>query len=243
MYSDINPTFPDVKWYEYSYRKFFEPTETYETWKFSGAWDYPEKDQLRFSNIITNNVDLLTEKRVLDLGCHIGYLSLFALHNNATFVTGVNIRNDELAIGKEVIALAGYRNAEFISHDVTDFEWLATECSKHDTVIIAGLIYHLTDFVGFFRAITYSTAKNLIIESEILDTEQAYCKVVVEDATFRTNGVDPDGKETCLSIVPSRKFIVDILQFLGWNTDRESTQVTKTSFGREHTRLTLTATR
>ena len=47
---------PDKKYYEYAYHKFFNPEVEYANWEPWDEWDYPERDVLRFGQIIKNSI-------------------------------------------------------------------------------------------------------------------------------------------------------------------------------------------
>lgn len=146
------------------YHKFYNPEVVYDQWQPWDQWSYPERDILRFEHIIKNQRQHITGKRVLDVGCHLGYLSLFCCHNHASFVTGINVRDRELNIGRQVISYAGYDNFDLINSDLTDTKSFHDLCDQHDTIMLCGVIYHINDHYGILNRIYKSGASTLIVE-------------------------------------------------------------------------------
>jgi len=156
---------PDKKYYEYAYHKFFNPSVEYQTWQPWNEWTYPERDLIRFHHIINQQLDYIQKKRVLDVACHLGYLSLFCLYHGSSFVTGTNIRERELSIAKEINTIAGYNNFNFIDSDIYNIEEFANLCNRHDTVLLSGILYHINHHYQVLKAIAESSADTVIIES------------------------------------------------------------------------------
>ena len=62
----LNNGLPDKKYYEFAYHKFFNPEVEYTSWEPWDAWDYPERDILRFGCIIKDQIPFIQNKKVLD---------------------------------------------------------------------------------------------------------------------------------------------------------------------------------
>jgi len=215
----MNKSFlPNIKYYEYAYHKWFSdnPVE-WDSWKpASPEWDYPDQDVTRFSKIIGENVDIIKGKRVVDFACHLGYIGLFCLHNQAQFVTGTNVRQNCLNIADEICFRAGYNNYSFVNSNIYDYAKTTELCNNADTAILAGIFYHLHDHYGVIESITRSTVKNIIIETTNIETDKPVVewRVIKESDVSGFSGVSVDlhyeGK-------PSDKWIEDIMHFFKWN--------------------------
>jgi 2-polyprenyl-3-methyl-5-hydroxy-6-metoxy-1,4-benzoquinol methylase len=156
---------PDKKYYEYVHHKFFTPGVEWSTWSPWPEWTYPEADILRFSHIVENQLPYLCNRRVLDAGCWLGSISLISLHNNATFVTGIDVKDKPLELAREVTKLAGYTNCEFKNVDISHHTEFRALCDNHDTVILAGVLPLLIDHYAVLRNIAESNAQTVIINS------------------------------------------------------------------------------
>lgn len=159
---------PDKKYYEYVHHKFFNSDldVRWETWKPWDGWDYPDNDIIWLSHVIGDQLPHLKNQRVLDVGCSRGYISLFCLHNSASYVTGIDVRDDLLDLAREVNRLAGYSNCDFKNINVNQHSQILDLCNKHDTVMLAGILPVITDHYGLLRLVAESTAQTVIIDSK-----------------------------------------------------------------------------
>ena len=211
---------PEKKYYEYSYHKFFNPEVEYDSWIPWDQWNYPKKDLLRFDHIIGQQLEHIRDKRVLDIACHLGYLSLFCLHNGADYVTGTNVRDRELSIAKEVVGLAGYKNVEFKNSNIYNIEEFNKLCNSHDTVLLSGILYHINNHYQILKTVADSSAQTIIIESKLNDSINIGDNPIInwkfEDVAESTLGFEENQQKTFVG-VPNHKWIEKALHQLGFN--------------------------
>jgi ubiquinone/menaquinone biosynthesis C-methylase UbiE len=217
---DQNTTWlPDKKYYEYAYHKFFNPEVNYANWTPWDEWNYPERDLLRFDHIIRQQVAHIQNKTVLDVACHLGYLSLFCLHNGAKQVTGTNVRDKELSIAKEISQLAGYTNCEFLNSNIYNLEEFYKLCNAHETVLLSGILYHVNNHYQLLKTIADSSAQTLILESSIQHAidlaEYPIINWRMENTDISTSGFEDDQSITFVGI-PNHKWIEQALRQLGF---------------------------
>lgn len=238
---------PDKRWYEFAYHKFFNPEVEYDGWQPWDEWDYPERDIIRFKNIIADQRDYIKDKRVLDLACHLGYTTLFCLHNGAKYVTGTNVRQNELDIGNEICSQAGYNNFEFLFSNLYNNQELLELCNNHDTVFFTGVLYHLNNHYPVLETLCNSTAETIIIESKVPMNEYEYnCKkpliVWHTEKTHSYNGWYHDSP-TCFVGTPNTAWIVNALESLNMHvTYNQAVEYLKASNSMTR-RVTITAKR
>ena len=210
---------PDKKYYEYAYHKFFNPEVNYANWTPWDEWNYPERDLLRFDHIIRQQVAHIQNKTVLDVACHLGYLSLFCLHNGAKQVTGTNVRDKELSIAKEISQLAGYTNCEFLNSNIYNLEKFYKLCNAHETVLLSGILYHVNNHYQLLKTIADSSAQTLILESSIQHAidlaEYPIINWRMENTDISTSGFEDDQSITFVGI-PNHKWIEQALRQLGF---------------------------
>ena len=118
---------------------------------------------MRFGHIIGKQIQHIKNKRVLDVACHLGYTSLFCLHNDASYVTGTNVRDFELSIAREVTGLAGYSNCNFVNSDLYNLAEFASQCDDHDTVFLCGILYHVNNHYEILQTVAKSIARSLYL--------------------------------------------------------------------------------
>jgi len=238
---------PDKKHYEYAYHKFFNPSVKYEEWQPWDEWDYPERDIKRFTSIIKDNQIFIKNKKVLDIGCHLGYISLFCLHNGAEHTTGTNVRNSELEIANEICHNAGYSNCQFLHQNLYDLEELKKLCNTVDTIILAGVLYHVHNHYELIECLSTSSAKNIIIETKMppLPFENLNYPCIYwryEDSSDSTSGWDDNKKQLYIGY-PNIQWIQNALEFFGM----EITYIDKIEYEKENgiqtRRLVMSATK
>lgn len=218
----IRQSLPNKQWYEYAYHKFFNPTVNYNEWQPWDQWDYPEKDLIRFGRIITDNLSYINDVRVLDVACHLGYMSLFCLHNGSTQVTGTNVRPGELEIANEICSLAGYNNFEFKNVNLYDLDQMTKLYNSHDTVLLAGIIYHVNNHYQLIENVTNSTVKNIIIEGEIYPSDDSLVHWITESTLPSTRSYSESSVQALVG-VPSLAFLTTSLEFFGWQITKADT--------------------
>jgi SAM-dependent methyltransferase len=237
---------PDKRFYEYAYHKYFTPEVEYKTWKPWDKWDYPERDITRFEQIIKNQTEHIQNKSVLDIGCHLGYISLFCLHNGAVSVTGTNVRERELDISSEICNLAGYNNFNFVYSDIYDIGEFKSLCNRHDTVIISGVMYHVNNHYSILQALADSSAKCVIIESQLdgVDTHAdiPYMRWKYENATESVNGLYRNTPRTFVG-VPNHKWFEQALLDLNFKIVYNNNIEYVKSTGMPTRRCIITATK
>lgn len=103
---------------------------------------------------------------VLDVGCNIGYNSLYLAHQYGMKVTGIDVTQSHIQVSKFLADLSGLVNAEFMIADAERF--LRPE--YYDLVVHFGTLYHLRNVV---RALE-TTSKNLKIGGVLLLETQCH---------------------------------------------------------------------
>jgi len=208
---------PDKKYYEYAYHKFFNPTVEWKNWIPYEEWNYPDRDLLRFDHMIGKQIQHIKNKRVLDIACHLGYNSLFCLHNDASYVTGTNVRDFELTIAREITSLAGYSNCDFVLSDLHNQSEFANQCNDHDTVLLSGILDHVNNHYEILQTVANSRAQTLILESDLSNAIDLGMTAIVhwysELTAESTNGYKKNKSSTFIG-APNQRWIEWALQSL-----------------------------
>lgn len=207
---------PDKKYYEYAYHKFFNHDIDYQNWQPWDEWTYPDRDILRFTHIIGNQLNHIRHKRVLDVACHLGYLTLFCLHNEAAFVTATNIRSRELSIAQEVLALTYHTNYALLLSDLNDETCFRDLCNQHDTILFSGIIYHISNHYEKLKSIYQSSADTLIIEGKQPDILGCCVQWMHESSDDPCNAFDKN-KSTAFVGMPTNTWVESALIDIGWS--------------------------
>ncbi len=164
----IESQLSEKKYYEFMYHAYFNERfdqldDFYNKWNPSNEWTYPVDDLVRFNKIIIENQKHIKGKSILDLGSHLGYLSLFCLNLGCLYVRGIEPRTVKNNIARFVCSKAGYENFSFDGASTHDDDFMGN--NNVDTVIMSALIYHISDHDRVLEKISDSSASCLVIEN------------------------------------------------------------------------------
>ena len=213
---------PNKKYYEFMYHSFFHGksdnlAEFWKNWKPWDIWEYPIYDLNRFNIIITKNANLIRNKKILDVGCNIGYLSLFCLNLDCKNVTGIDVRSNKLQIADFVCGKAGFTNYEFKKLDIIQDALLGVT-EKIDTILFSGLIYHISNHYEILAKLSKSTATSMIIEnydSEYYNDPTPQIYWLFEDVEDPMNAYSTKHKSLLVGR-PNQAWINTVMTELGW---------------------------
>jgi len=169
--SDITRKLPDKKYYEFSYHmlfnnKFDNLEKEWQAWKPWDIWTYPVFDLNRFNIIMCQNAKYIHNKKILDIGCNIGYLSLFSLYLECKHVTGIDVREEKLNIADFICNKANFSNHTFKKVNIHNCDSLNKVMNGVETIIFSGVLYHVSNHYEILRNLSNSDADTMIIENE-----------------------------------------------------------------------------
>lgn len=146
---------------------WFNPNITFDQWAPSNTV-IPVDDLIRLHYVLYKNHDLIKGKKIIDFPCHYGNLSFFLANMEVKHLTLAEVRSAALDIAVECMQLLKIPSTEWTATQA-DLHNLANNtkiCQGHDTVICAGVLYHIHDHLDVLESIVKSRVKNIIIESE-----------------------------------------------------------------------------
>jgi hypothetical protein len=178
----------------------------------------PRRLNLRHQAIIEANRDVLAGARVLDLASHDGRWSFAALKAGAQHVTGVEARPG--LVGAANRAFAKYDVAptqyQFIEGDM--FRVLEQNTFDVDVVLCLGFIYHTLRYGELFRGISEAGPDYCILDTKVLQSDQAYVQILTNRTGKRSNAFDDDLSQRGHALVgypslPALDLILDLYDF------------------------------
>ena len=207
---------PDKKYYEYIFHKHYNPGVEWQNWNPWDQWNYPDGDLVRWEQVIARQISYIKNQRVLDVGCFLGHMSLFCLHNGAKHVTGTDVRDESLVLAQELTQIAGYSNCDFKNTNVNDPQFQEL-CSNHDTVLLAGVLPILTNHFEVLRTIANSRAQTLIIDSPIVSNSLTpTIDWRIESTQVKYSGYDSNNTAMFVG-TPNHRWLEQALVHLGFN--------------------------
>ena len=182
-----------------------------ENWKNYQGGAYSIQDLIRFQTTILDNIEYITDKKVIDFASHAGEFSLLSLHSGASSVVATNVRQEYLDIASECMELAGYKDKfKALFADLHDYELNTKLCKNVDTVLLFGILYHLHDHMLVLDSIARATPKTIIIEtaedSDIIDNPNPLV-YWSEEFTSTWRNAWQEGKEKVFVGVPNKAWI------------------------------------
>lgn len=209
---------PKLNYLNYAWEKSDNPNITKNSWLLSEA-SYSRADLNRYKHIVYENLDFIKDKKILDIGCSVGVLSLICLHNHCEHVTGIDVRDIQLSIAKDTCEFAGYNNHTFKFLNIHELDQLKDECDKVDTILMSGVFYHVNHHALLMETISKSNAQNIIIESQVfLDCPSMPALFWrLENSGDIHHGMERDNSIKNIAVgVPNRNFIEKMLMLCGY---------------------------
>lgn len=165
----ITSKLPDKKFYEFAYHmlmqnKFINLETEWQEWKPWNIWHYPIFDLNRFNIIVCQNASYIRNKKILDVGCNIGYLSLFCLELGCENVLGIDVREEKLNIADFICNKANFSNHNFKKVDINYKDSIVPVLDGIETILLSGMLYHVSNHYDILRNLSDSKAETMIIE-------------------------------------------------------------------------------
>jgi len=126
---------------------------------------FPHRLNGRYEAIIANNSDLFAGKRVLDIASHDGRWSFAALHAGASYVKGIEPRQELIDNAIETFICYGISPTQynFLCGDVFDL----LDGEPFDIVFCLGFFYHTIRHAELLNLIDRTGANFIIIDTEV----------------------------------------------------------------------------
>lgn len=213
----MNITLPHAKYFEYI-SHLFHSKQLIPMSEWTPAWsNYPNAALKKFETVLLNNQSIITNNRILDLGCHSGFMCYVASQLGAKSVTGVNIRQYPIDVANYFFNQLQVPNYKFVVGNIEDFSSLEQLCKTADTVIMSTVLEHLRNPEFVLHTISNSNVQNIIIESSIADdnADGPMLYYYTQDSDLEFNAFDNNNKKS-LGCCPNQRFLEVILYYHGW---------------------------
>jgi SAM-dependent methyltransferase len=151
----------------------------------------------------------LAGRRVLDLGCNAGYWSLAAIEAGASFVLGIDGRNEHVEQAQLVFEAKGVEPERYRFELGNIFEH---DLHEHfDVVLCLGLMYHVSRPVELFETIERAGAELAVIDTELHASNMSCFDV------RRVNLENPmTAVDYTIVLYPSRQAVIDLAHAFGF---------------------------
>lgn len=212
---------PDSKYFEYFSSLFHGGKMTpYSEHIPTEGWDYPEIERERFEYYFLTDTSYLKNQRVLDLGCHVGYMSYISKHLGAEYVHGVNIRDVPINVANFAFEQLNETNYKFEVGDIENLDYLKLLCKDKDTVILTEVLEHCRNPLPILNTISNTDVKNLIFASAIIsDSGPPILEYRLERTQTNFTSAYQGTKEHTLACAPNLSWITTVLYHLDWKIE------------------------
>lgn len=186
-------------------------------------WDYPTVEKTRFEKLLLTDNSYLNDRRVLDLGCHTGFLSYISLDQGAKFVEGLNVRQEPIDIGNYAFKSLGVDQSKFkfTLGSIEDLDCLKKACEDKDTVILVGVLEHLQNPYAIIDTITRSNVTHLIFETTVFDDNcwtPPGLRYNLQNVSSAFSAF-ADNNTKAWAAVPNLTWVESILYHMGWQIE------------------------
>lgn len=181
------------------------------------GWQYPTHDQQRFQRMFATAPEYWQQQKILDLGCHTGFLSLCALHNGAKHVHGINVRDKAIDIANFAFGEMGQINYQFSVGDVECQTSLAQACEDRDTAVLALILEMIRSPYAVLETITASPIQRLVIESAVFSRDSTAPMLrYYRQPTHSAFSTWQNNRDMAMGAIPNTTWLESVLYDLGW---------------------------
>jgi len=180
---------------------------------------YPNRLNKRVEVLIENNVELIKDKKILDIASHDGRFSFAAIKNGAAHVIGIE--------GKRYLVENSIKNMErygipkdkysFIVGDIHE-EIKKIEPGEIDTIFCFGFFYHTMQHLFLLSQIKRLEPYCLILDSNVLKSDQPIIRVGAQGGK-EGSAISSENTKNNKTIVgiPSKSAIEIMLDNMGFS--------------------------
>ena len=173
--------FPDKKYFEFVYDKWINREsrpfdqkgieQSYSQWKPWEAWSYPIDDLIRYRHMILDNEEMIKDKKVADIGSHLGIGVLFALHLGANRCIGVEPFEMKNTLASLICEKAGFTNYNIMTGELRQEE-IYQKMNGFDTAILGSIIDMIPSHYQLIENLAMTGIGNIIIEMEEVENSE-----------------------------------------------------------------------
>ena len=120
---------------------------------------------------LTPHLDIIHNKKIIDIGCNFGYWSMFAHNNQCANVLGVDVRPENISIAtlmQQQLAIPD-THMNFVQSDLHQHAQTAQLCADRDTVFLLGVMYHVHDHYDILKSLCQPSVTSLVIMTREAD--------------------------------------------------------------------------
>jgi hypothetical protein len=215
----------DTRFYEYVNKKLADNTVQWNEQMFTG-YQVPYGYAVRMQVQLIDNIELIKDRHVVDLGTHRGQFLYPCLELGCASITGAQPMSDYNTAINEALAGLNYSNrASAVWGDAYNLVELSNLLQGKDTLLMLGLLYHLNNHYQLLETVSNTNLTGLVIDISVLDgdldhytNQEPRIKWITEQQNLDESGWELDGVNKNWTWVghPNSAWLIQTLQYLGW---------------------------
>lgn len=185
------------------------------------AEPYAQRMHERHKRIIGANLEHIEDKTILDLASNNGRWTWAALQAGASYVLGIEGRQELIDSGQREFADIDSDRFDFECGDVYNAEQIAGRLGKNhfDTVLCLGLFYHISDHYRLIRVMRDFAPTCIIIDSTFLKRGIPEVRFKVEDPDDPSMAIAEGSANRALAGTASVGFLKLAADLSGYDLD------------------------
>ncbi len=165
-------------------------------------------------------------KRVLDIACNCGGISIEALKHGSEYVLGIDIVEKYIEQANFIRKIMNLDNIDFKEMDLNSIS--SSSIGSFNLTFCFGILYHLENPISSLKKIASVTKDMLVIDTRVI-TVPFFLKPFFDNSLWRMNFPQVTNNESLtvstslwrnqkrvVQFTPNVKAVVEILQFLGF---------------------------
>lgn len=147
---------------------WYDPDLNYHTWQEYTDWNYNIATITRTKHLILDNLDIIENKNIVDFSAAVCFTSSVCLFNNANHVVFTEIRKENYDLAIEHLSIMNYPTTKYQGYlaDIHNYTQNTDICRNKDTVIIAGILYHVHDHYNILESVANAKVNAIIIDTK-----------------------------------------------------------------------------
>lgn len=190
--------------------------DKYKNFTNSGNKHSLERLNYRYNQIIDSNLDLIINKKILDIACHDGRWSFPALVNGASHVTGVEPKEKLIDEFKE--NLKGYESKYTIIQEDIHKQIGKFQDNEFDCVMCLGFLYHSPYILYLISQMSRIARESIIIDSRVNGSKDLVENYKLEFSQSRIGSAFSE-KECSFVSLPSKNLVIKFLNYYNFETN------------------------
>lgn len=216
----------DTRFFEFVEKKVHNQNYCWHNDKFCG-YVLHQSQKTRIQAQLLDNKHLIKDKKIVDLGTHLGHFLYSCLELGCKSIVGAQYLKKNNSVINEALKSLNLENKSLSTFcDFYDFSTITPLVDDIDTILALGILYHINHHYDFLKLLTNSSASAIIIDTVIQDIQYFYNNEpmitwINEDQTIDSNAKETQSfnRQTSWVGFPNAAWIIKTMLNFGWTLE------------------------